>query len=317
MSINKMIIKNICSEFFKHIKNTNDLDIEFDEIFSSFACPDEITKKLSKVTGEKPKKKKDSNAPKKPSSAYIFFCSDHRENMKKENPEISSKEILSTLGKMWKALDSDDKEEYTKRAAEDKERYVREMGEYTPSDSEKSEKKTRDPSSYNNFYKLKSAELKREDPEVKITRKMIIDLWKELSDEEKKKYADIQVAQEPKKEKAVLENPKPRRKATNIEIDSRKPRGVPRKSRAEKEKELEEQENDEKSEAEEAIDRSVPAQPEPKERSRKTDEEKTKPKGRKVEKEEDFEEEEKEEVKPRKKNRLLKSKNIQDELVDE
>ena len=65
---------------------------------------------------------------KKPVSAYVIFSNMNREKVKKSNPKLSPKEILTLLGSMWKKLTDDDKVEYNELAAEDKARYQRETG---------------------------------------------------------------------------------------------------------------------------------------------------------------------------------------------
>jgi len=54
--------------------------------------------------------KKDPNAPKKPSGAYIFFCNDKRAEVKKANPEYGVAESCRELGAMWKAASDEDKQ---------------------------------------------------------------------------------------------------------------------------------------------------------------------------------------------------------------
>ncbi len=54
--------------------------------------------------------KKDPNAPKKPSGAYIFFCNDKRAEVKKANPEYGVAESGRELGAMWKAASDEDKQ---------------------------------------------------------------------------------------------------------------------------------------------------------------------------------------------------------------
>ncbi len=46
-------------------------------------------------------KKKDPNAPKKPLSAYMFFCAEHREEVKTANPDFKATQITSELGRLW------------------------------------------------------------------------------------------------------------------------------------------------------------------------------------------------------------------------
>jgi HMG (high mobility group) box/Topoisomerase C-terminal repeat len=77
--------------------------------------------------------------PKRPRSAYIFFCNALR-------PEVSERfsklgDIAKELARMW--AETDDREEYVAMAEADKERYEAEMEEYrqgkwSPSESDKS-----------------------------------------------------------------------------------------------------------------------------------------------------------------------------------
>ena len=69
---------------------------------------DKLLKKLEK-TGKSPKKR----GP----SAYNVFCKSQRTVVKQENPDMSAKDIMSELGKRWKALSDQEKSVYS----EDKE----------------------------------------------------------------------------------------------------------------------------------------------------------------------------------------------------
>lgn len=78
----------------------------------------------------KKKKKKDPNAPKRPISAYFFFASDVRPQIRKENPNLPITEISTLIGQQWRQLTAGDKTEYEEQAEKDKERYDREMAAY-------------------------------------------------------------------------------------------------------------------------------------------------------------------------------------------
>ena len=56
------------------------------------------------------KRKKDPNAPKRPLSAYMYFCSNNRDQIKKNNPELKLTEVAMRLGQMWKDMSDDDKQ---------------------------------------------------------------------------------------------------------------------------------------------------------------------------------------------------------------
>lgn len=88
---------------------------------------------LSELTEEpkKGKKKKDPNAPKKPCSAYLFFCVENRPTIKSNMPESATNaELLTEIGKKWKELPEEDKAKYVQMAEKDKEKYMREMEKY-------------------------------------------------------------------------------------------------------------------------------------------------------------------------------------------
>lgn len=100
--------------------------------------------KKSKASGKK-KTEKDPNKPKRGMSAYIFFCGETRPKIKKENPNINTRDLTAELGVRWARLKENnpkDVKKYSEMAAADKERYDREMENYVPSDeSDESDEK--------------------------------------------------------------------------------------------------------------------------------------------------------------------------------
>eukprot|EP00695_Tsukubamonas_globosa_P003436 TRINITY_DN631_c0_g1_i4.p2 TRINITY_DN631_c0_g1~~TRINITY_DN631_c0_g1_i4.p2 ORF type:complete len:140 (-),score=64.84 TRINITY_DN631_c0_g1_i4:231-590(-) len=81
------------------------------------------TKKRTKAT-------KDPNAPKKPLSAYMFFCADKRPEVKEEQPDLKPPQVLKALGEKWREISEEDKKPYEKKAEEDKKRYAEALEEY-------------------------------------------------------------------------------------------------------------------------------------------------------------------------------------------
>lgn len=98
-----------------------------------------------------PKKKKDPNAPKAASNAYMIFCKERRAELKQENPDlvIGSRsyymftnliymcvarqafgKIGAKLGEIWRTMSSEEKRPYEERASADRERYRRQMESY-------------------------------------------------------------------------------------------------------------------------------------------------------------------------------------------
>jgi len=81
---------------------------------------------------KKPRKraKKDPNAPKKATNAYLYYTKDNREKVKKELPKLQGTEVTKELSARWKKMTKEDKVPYEKQAKEDKARYEKEKEEY-------------------------------------------------------------------------------------------------------------------------------------------------------------------------------------------
>ena len=74
-------------------------------------------------------KVKDPNAPKRNKTAYNDYSSAPRNDVKTANPNATSQAPI--LGENWKALSAEEKAPWDAKAAADKERYQKEMAEYT------------------------------------------------------------------------------------------------------------------------------------------------------------------------------------------
>ena len=85
-----------------------------------------------------PESSKDSNAPKAPLNGYVRFLQDSREKVRKEYPDIPYSEVTRILGTRWSQLPADPKQRYLDEAQRDKERYLKELGEYQQTDAYKS-----------------------------------------------------------------------------------------------------------------------------------------------------------------------------------
>lgn len=78
-----------------------------------------------------PKKRRDPNAPKAVCNAYMIFCKSRRGELKNELPELAFGKIGAKLGEMWRNMTAEEKKPYEDRAMVDRERYRKEMVEYT------------------------------------------------------------------------------------------------------------------------------------------------------------------------------------------
>ena len=93
---------------------------------------DKVEELTEKFLGKpvKFKKRKDPNHPKKPASAYLFFCKTMRGVIQETHPELKMTDISKVLGKKWSSMSDKDKSKYFVLSDKDKERYAEEMETY-------------------------------------------------------------------------------------------------------------------------------------------------------------------------------------------
>tara|TARA_B110000881_G_C18586701_1_gene525260 strand:- start:946 stop:1353 length:408 start_codon:yes stop_codon:yes gene_type:complete len=94
--------------------------------------PVKIDEIVEKFIGKKHKVKslKDPMLPRRPKSAYIYFCKDRRPLIREKLSDAKLPEIAKELGKQWSCVDSEEKLKYQKLSNEDKQRYADEMEKY-------------------------------------------------------------------------------------------------------------------------------------------------------------------------------------------
>ena len=93
-------------------------------------------------------KKKDPNAPKKPTNAYMIFAKEERQKIQKDSEITESKDLIKEIARRWneeKEKESKVFKKYTKQLEEDKKKYEKEMETYVPSDDYESPKKKKSP----------------------------------------------------------------------------------------------------------------------------------------------------------------------------
>ena len=124
----------------------------------------------SALSGKKPRgEKKAQNKPKKPKSAYLYFCEEERARSKHLQSELSSTQFTSLLGERWKALKEDasrsaELSSYEKKAASDNERYLKEKGDTVK--PKKGEKPNKPKSAYLIFCEQTRPVVKKEMPNL-------------------------------------------------------------------------------------------------------------------------------------------------------
>ena len=145
---------------------------------------------------KKIKKKKDPNAPKRASTAWIFYTSEMRIKLREENPDKKMTELTTIMSEMWRNLSDEDKEPYRILEGNDRKRYKLEKDEYDSNSDSNSDsdtkKKTKDPNApkrninaYFHFGKVTRAK----DSDVKYTASALKKLWAELDD--KSEYQEL------------------------------------------------------------------------------------------------------------------------------
>lgn len=191
-------------EYAKTVSSKGGKSEVYDQVWEEF---EEVLKKdlkyFTKSVVRPFKNPKDKNLPVKRRSAYIFYCMDERDNVKKEFPDHKITEISVVLGTRWKKLSDEEKKPYQEKSEEDKKRYEKQMQKYKHTKVYKK----RGSSGFNMFCHEKREKLKEnhEDKNSKEITSLLSTMWKKLSDKEKQKYK-LQAEEKNKKSLDVEED---------------------------------------------------------------------------------------------------------------
>jgi high mobility group protein B3 len=79
--------------------------------------PAPAAKKGNKATKKGNKKSTGKKGSKKKTNGYAYFCREHREDVKKENPDMKATDVTKELARMWKELDAEEQQEWKDAAA--------------------------------------------------------------------------------------------------------------------------------------------------------------------------------------------------------
>jgi len=99
----------------------------YDNEMSNYVAPEFSSEEDN---GKKKKKKKDPNAPKRNMSAYFLYSTANRALFKEQNPDASFGELAKIISVNYKGMPEKERKKWDKKAAEEKERYNREMEAY-------------------------------------------------------------------------------------------------------------------------------------------------------------------------------------------
>ena len=126
------VVEELSAEEINTTNSTKPEESSNDEVIVIDNNPTGSTKKAAGDTTKKEKKKvKDPNAPKRNKTAYNYYSSASRNDVKTANPSAKPIEITKLISENWKALSAKEKAPWDAKAAADKERYQKEMAEYT------------------------------------------------------------------------------------------------------------------------------------------------------------------------------------------
>ncbi|KAL0211665.1 hypothetical protein RCL1_005291 [Eukaryota sp. TZLM3-RCL] len=173
-----------------------------------------------------PKKETSSEGPRRNLSGYQYFCQEMRSELKSEHPDMKASEVMSELGRRWKAASAEERKPFEAKAAEDKLRYNREkeeMGITSVSRKRKTsdngkEKTTRTSSAYNLFVKKMRPQVVEENPDME-NKHILGELgrrWSALDASEKAPYEE--------EAKKLKENAPPAAPKAAKRSSTRKPR---------------------------------------------------------------------------------------------
>ena len=78
-------------------------------------------------------------------SAFFFYISSRRGQLKAQKPDLGNTEIVKLMGDEWKAMTNDAKSKYEKLASDDKARYEKELAAYNAKKPDAAPKKAEKP----------------------------------------------------------------------------------------------------------------------------------------------------------------------------
>lgn len=86
--------------------------------------------KSEEVKIKKRKRKRDPDAPARPLSAYLWFCTDTRPKIAQQHPDYSLTQVTRELAKLWNECDQETKKKFQSMAEYDRQYYIKEKELY-------------------------------------------------------------------------------------------------------------------------------------------------------------------------------------------
>ena len=153
--------------------------------------------------------------------AISYFRADELENVAAEHPGVSAEEVLQILEQKWKKMDKTARRPYLQLAARDQARYAEEKRNYIPKSAGgnmKKPKKKKHPDAPKHprcaylFFVAENRELlKKKNPQLTFTEiaKMLGEMWKNMTPEEKSRFEIMAEEDKEKYRKAKDKFPEP------------------------------------------------------------------------------------------------------------
>lgn len=151
---------------------------------------------------ETPSLRKAPQAPKRFRSSYICFFTAKQPEIKKElGDEATVGEISRRSAHMWKLLSPEDRRYWDDVAAKDKQRYLAEKASYVGPWQVPYKRAKKDPSApkrpmsaFLHFTKGRRSQIKSKNPDMKNTEvsKILGELWRKCTEEERKPYVETE-----------------------------------------------------------------------------------------------------------------------------
>jgi hypothetical protein len=187
---------------------TNELDLDDTMIKAALKSIEaELPRGFPVCWGGKHKEGRSPDHPKGPINAYIYYLKTIRGDIKREFPELSSKELMKIMAQQWKETDEEYLKEYYDMAAADKVRYESEMAIFEkehPDQARNSTKSINSPgkptkaTAYGMFCDANRQLAKDVNPELeaKEITKILAENWDELKKDDSKEAEKYQKAAE-------------------------------------------------------------------------------------------------------------------------
>jgi len=153
------------------------------------------------MSGVRRRKARQPGKPKRASSAYFYFLSHLREEMKQQGKSIKIGDLAKEAAVKWNGMDEETRMPFEERAAADRKRYEKEMTIFKP--PRDPNKPKRPSTAYFHFMADFRAKMKGSDISHKDVIRQAGQAWQRLTEEQKKPYLEKQHAQQSEYDKAM------------------------------------------------------------------------------------------------------------------